>query len=146
MKISFGCDHAGYLMKKEIIKHIESLGHEAVDFGTYTEEDSVDYPDYAKKAALAVVNGECEKGILICGTGQGIGMSANKIKGIRCAILSDVYSAHMAAEHNDANMISLGARVIGINLAKYIVSTFLSASFEKRHINRIKKMMDLEKL
>ncbi|MCK8059874.1 MULTISPECIES: ribose 5-phosphate isomerase B [unclassified Fusibacter] len=144
MKIALGCDHGGFALKEEIAKHLAGRGFEVVDFGTYSTE-SVDYPDYSKKAADAVVSGECERGILICGTGQGIMMAANKVKGIRCAVLSDVFSAEMTRMHNDANMIALGGRVVGVGLALRIVDAYLDAQFEGgRHQTRIDKIMEIE--
>ncbi len=145
MKIAIACDHAGFEIKNEIISFLQKKDIDFVDFGT-DGLDSVDYPDFAFKAAKAVSLGECEKGILICGTGQGIGISANKVKGIRCAILSDVFSAKMTVMHNNANMIALGSRVIGIGLALEIVETFLNSDFEGgRHQRRIEKIMGIEK-
>lgn len=139
--IAIGCDHGGVELKKEIIKYLEDKGYEYKDYGTYTS-DSCDYPVYAKKVAHAVVDGECEKGILICGTGIGIGITANKIKGIRAALCHDVFSAQATREHNDANIVTLGARVVGPGLAVMIVDTFLNTEFsnDERHVNRIRQM------
>ncbi len=139
--IAIGCDHGGVELKKEIIKYLEDKGYEYKDYGTYTS-DSCDYPIYAKKVAHAIVDGECEKGILICGTGIGIGMTANKIKGIRAALCHDVFSAQATREHNDANIVTLGARVVGPGLAIMIVDTFLNTEFsnDERHVNRIRQM------
>lgn len=139
--IAIGCDHGGVELKKEIIKYLESKGYEYKDYGTYTP-DSCDYPVYAKKVAHAIVDGECEKGILICGTGIGIGITANKIKGIRAALCHDVFSAQATREHNDANIVTLGARVVGPGLAIKIVDTFLNTEFsnDERHVNRIRQM------
>lgn len=139
--IAIGCDHGGVELKKEIIKYLEGKGYEYKDYGTYTS-DSCDYPVYAKKVAHAIVDGECEKGILICGTGIGIGITANKIKGIRAALCHDVFSAQATREHNDANIVTLGARVVGPGLAIKIVDTFLNTEFsnDERHVNRIRQM------
>lgn len=139
--IAIGCDHGGFELKKEIIKYLEDKGCEYKDYGTYTSE-SCDYPVYAKKVAHAILDGECDKGILICGTGIGIGITANKIKGIRAALCHDVFSAQATREHNDANIVTLGARVIGPGLAVKIVDTFLNTEFsnDERHINRIRQM------
>ncbi|MCI8307134.1 MAG: ribose 5-phosphate isomerase B [Lachnospiraceae bacterium] len=139
--IAIGCDHGGVELKKEIIKYLEEQGYEYKDYGTYTS-DSCDYPVYAKKVAHAIIDGECEKGILICGTGIGIGITANKIKGIRAALCHDVFSAQATREHNDANIVTLGARVIGPGLAVKIVDTFLNTEFsnDERHVNRIRQM------
>jgi len=139
--IAIGCDHGGFELKQEIMKYLEDKGYEYKDFGTYTP-DSCDYPVYAKKVAHAILDGECEKGILICGTGIGIGITANKIKGIRAALCHDVFSARATREHNDSNIVTLGARVVGPGLAINIVDTFLTTEFsnDERHINRIRQM------
>ncbi len=145
MKIALASDHAGFDMKNEIIAYFKKVNIDYEDCGTYSE-DSVDYPDYALKAANMVANRECDKGILVCGTGQGIGISANKVKGIRCAILSDVFSAKMTAMHNNANMIAMGSRVIGVGLAIEIVKTYLDSEFEGgRHARRVDKITLIEK-
>lgn len=144
MKIALACDHGGLNLKNAIKKHLEEKNYEVEDFGTYSA-DSVDYPDYAEKAALEVVNGEAECGILVCGTGIGIGISANKIKGIRCATVGDTFSARMTKMHNNANMIALGERVTGIGLGLDIVDAYLNAEFEGgRHQKRIDKVMEIE--
>ncbi len=136
--IALGCDHGGYGLMQEVKKHLEERGIEYRDFGCYSEE-SVDYPVYAKKAACAVADGECERGILICGTGIGVSIVANKVKGIRAALCHDCFSAAATRGHNDANMLTMGARVIGPGLALKIVDTFLDTPFsnEERHIRRI---------
>ena len=144
MKIALGCDHGGLNLKNAIKKHLEEKNYEVEDFGTYSIE-SVDYPDYAKKAALAVSNGDADCGILVCGTGIGIGISANKVKGIRCATVGDTFSARMTKAHNNANMIALGERVTGIGLGLDIVDAYLNSEFEGgRHQKRIDKMMEIE--
>lgn len=144
MKLAIASDHAGVELKREIIEYFKKVGIDYVNCGT-DDAESVDYPDYALKAAELVLQGDCDRGVLICGTGQGIGMSANKVKGIRCAILADVFSAKMSALHNDANMIALGARVTGASLAIEIVKTYLNSSFEGgRHQRRVEKMMQIE--
>lgn len=144
MMIALGCDHGGYLLMLEVKKHLEKKGFEYKDFGCYSEE-SVDYPEYAKKVAKAVASGECETGILICGTGIGISIAANKVKGIRAALCHDCFSAAATREHNNANVLAMGARVIGSGLALKIVDTFLDTPFsnEERHIRRI-SMLDEE--
>lgn len=136
--IALGCDHGGYQLMQEVIEHLEKAGVAFQNFGTLSEE-ACDYPVYAKLAAEAVARGECEKGILICGTGIGISIAANKIHGIRAAVCGDCFSAKACREHNDANMLALGARVIGPGLALEIVDLFLNTPFsgEKRHQNRI---------
>ncbi len=136
--IALGCDHGGFAMMQEVKKHLEQRGLEYMDFGCPSEE-SVDYPEYAKLAAGAVASGECDKGILICGTGIGISIAANKVKGIRAALCHDCFSAQATREHNDANMLAMGARVIGPGLALRIVDIFLDTPFsnDERHIRRI---------
>lgn len=143
--LAIGSDHGGYELKCHVMKHLEERGVEVKDFGCY-DENSVDYPDIAAAVGNAVVAGECENGILICGTGIGISMAANKIKGIRAAHCSDVYSATMTKRHNNANIICLGGRVIGRELAFMIVDAWLDAEFEGgRHQQRIDKIHVLEK-
>ena len=145
MKLALACDHGGFKLKEMVKKHLEEKGYEVVDFGTYNEE-SCDYPDYASKAAFAVAKKECEKGIVICGTGIGVSIVANKVHGIRCALVHDVFSAKATRQHNDTNMMAMGARVIGEGLALEIVDAWLNASYEGgRHDLRIEKMMALEK-
>ncbi|MBR6230306.1 MAG: ribose 5-phosphate isomerase B [Lachnospiraceae bacterium] len=136
--IALGCDHGGYQLMQEVKAHLEKRGLEYRDFGTYSDA-SCDYPEYARAAAKAVASGECEKGIVICGTGIGVSITANKIKGIRCALCGDCFSAQATREHNDANMLALGARVTGSGLALKIVDIFLDTPFsdEERHIRRI---------
>lgn len=144
MKIAVGCDHGGYLLKNEVIKHLENRGIDYKDFGTYSEE-SCDYPDYAIKVAEAVSNKEYDFGILICGTGIGISISANKVPGIRAALCSDTFSAHATREHNNANILAMGQRVVGTGLALDIVDAFLDSKFEgDRHIRRIDKITQIE--
>ncbi len=146
MIIAIGADHGGFELKKQIISHLESKGVKVLDMGAY-DAQSVDYPDYAPPVCRAVLSGEADYGILICGTGIGISISANKIEGVRCALLGDTFSAKMAREHNDANVMALGARVLGVGLALEIVDTFIGTDFshDDRHSRRIQKMMDLEK-
>ena len=142
--IAIGSDHGGYELKGHIIKHLTERGIKVKDFGTYTEE-SVDYPDCAKPVCEAILKGECERGILICGTGIGISMAANKYKGIRAALCGDVFSAKMAKEHNNAHIVCLGGRVTGRELAFMIVDTFLDAEFlGGRHQKRIDKIHAIE--
>lgn len=144
MKIAIGSDHAGLKLKKEIMKHLEQKNILFEDFGTYTEA-SCDYPDFAVKVADEVAAKKCDFGILVCGTGIGIGMAANKVKGIRAATCSDTFSAHACREHNDANILTLGERVVGVGLALDIVDIFLNTSFEGgRHANRVNKIMEIE--
>ena len=146
MKIALACDHGALELKNTIREHLQKLGHEVVDFGTHTLA-SCDYPDFAGAAAKAVAAGECEKGIVTCTTGIGVSIAANKIPGIRCALLSDLMSARMSREHNDTNMMALGAAVTGTMLALEIVDTWLTTEFSggERHCRRIEKLMALEK-
>ena len=144
MKIAIACDHGALALKNAVIDHLTKQGYEMVNFGTDTL-DSCDYPDFAGPAAKAVASGECEKGIVLCTTGIGVSITANKVKGIRCALLSDVMSARLTREHNDTNMMAIGAGVVGQMLALQIVDTWLGTEFTGgRHQRRIDKMMALE--
>jgi len=147
MKIALGCDHGALALKNALIPHLEKQGYEIKDFGTYTL-DSCDYPDFAGAAAKAVASGECDKGIVLCTTGIGVSITANKVKGIRCALLSDVMSARMTREHNDTNMMAIGAAVVGQMLAFEIIDTWLGTEFsgEARHQRRIDKVMAYENI
>ena len=146
MKIAIGCDHGALNLKNKLVSHLEAKGFDVKDFGTYTNA-SCDYPEFAAAAAKAVASGECEKGIVLCPTGIGVSISANKVDGIRCALLSDVWSAKMTRLHNDTNMMALGAGVVGENLALEIADVWLSTEFsgDERHQRRIDKVMALEK-
>ena len=146
MKIAIACDHGALNLKNALAAHLEAKGYEVKDFGTYTNA-SCDYPEFAAAAARAVASGECEKGIVLCTTGIGVSISANKIDGIRCALLSDVWSAKMTRLHNDTNMMALGAGVVGENLALEIADVWLGTEFsgDERHQRRIDKLMALEK-
>lgn len=137
--IALGCDHGGYELMQEIIKYLEEKGYEYKNFGTFSEA-SVDYPVYAKAVAKAITGGECDRGILVCGTGIGISIAANKFPGIRAALCTDCFMAQATREHNDANILALGGRVVGAGLALKIVETFLETPFsnDERHIRRIK--------
>ena len=140
MKIALGCDHGGYALKCDIIKLLEKLGHEVVDFGCHST-DSCDYPDFGEAAARAVASGQCDRGIVICTTGIGISIAANKVKGIRCAHCADSLEAEMTRRHNDANMMAIGAGFTGKNLAERMVEVFLSTEFEGgRHARRVDKL------
>lgn len=144
MKLALGCDHGGFELMQLVKKHLEEKGYEYEDFGTYST-DSCNYPDFGKKAAQAVASGACDRGIVICGTGIGISLSANKVKGIRCALCCDCYSAEMSRRHNNANMIALGARVLGSDLALKILDTYLEAPFDGgRHETRVNLLMAIE--
>ena len=143
-KISIACDHGALTLKAVVKEHLQKKGYEVADFGTYSA-DSCDYPDYAAKVGHAVVGGEAELGILVCGTGLGISIAANKIKGVRAAVCGDVYSAKMSREHNNANILALGERVTGVGLAEMIVDAWLAAEFAGgRHARRVDKIMALE--
>jgi len=146
MKIAFGCDHAGFLLKGALFDYFKKSGIEVIDHGTFSAE-AVDYPDYAVKVGKSIQNGEADFGVLVCGTGIGISITANKMKGIRCALVSDNYTAHATREHNDTNAIALGANVIGPSLAVDLVDTFLNTDFSnaERHQKRIDKVMAVEK-
>ncbi len=142
--IALASDHGGFALKEQIRKHLEELNLEYRDFGCYSL-DSVDYPLLGAEAARAVGSGECEKGIVVCTTGIGISISANKVKGVRCALCSEPYSAEMTRRHNDANMLALGGGLIAANMALRIVDTFLNTQFEGgRHQRRVDQMMALE--
>ena len=146
MKISIGCDHGALALKNKMVAHLTAKGYDVKDCGTHTA-DSCDYPDFAAAAARAVAGGECEKGIGLCTTGIGVSIAANKVKGIRCALLSDVMSARLTREHNDTNMMAIGAGVVGEMLALEILDTWLDTEFShnERHQRRIDKVMALEK-
>ncbi|WP_295581387.1 ribose 5-phosphate isomerase B [uncultured Oscillibacter sp.] len=144
MNIALGCDHGGYALKQDIIRLLEKLGHTYEDFGC-DSTDSCDYPDFGAAAARAVADGRCERGIVLCTTGIGISISANKIRGIRCAHCADCLEAEMTRRHNDANMLAIGAGFTGRSMAERMVEVFLSTEFEGgRHARRVEKMMALE--
>ena len=144
MKIAIGNDHVAVALKRHIVEYLQTKGHDVMNFGT-DEEASTHYPIYAERVAKAVVSGACDKGILICGTGVGISIAANKVKGVRCVVCSEPYSARMAREHNNANIVAFGARVIGVATAEDIVDAFLSAEFEGgRHQIRVDMISQLE--
>lgn len=142
--IAIGCDHGGYELKQLIMEYLDGHGLEYRDYGTYSRE-SCDYPIYGEAVARAVAGGECDRGIIICGTGIGISISANKVKGIRAALCADCYSAEYTRRHNDANILALGARTVGSGLALKIVETFLNTGFEGgRHARRVALISELE--
>lgn len=145
MRIAIGADHAGFEMKDEIAAQLAAAGHVVVDLGT-NGPDSVDYPDYAAAVGRAVLDGRAERGIVVCGSGTGAAIAANKLTGIRCAQANDTYTAHQGVEHDDVNMIAMAARVVGPSLAWEIVQAFIAASFvpEERYIRRLGKVADLE--
>lgn len=145
MKIAIAADHGGFELKDSMVEYIKSLENEVMDLGT-NSADSVDYPDYAKKVCEEIQQGNSDLGILICGTGIGMSLAANKFEGIRAACVSDVYSAKMSRNHNNANVLCIGARVIGDEVAKLIIKTFLENEFEAgRHQRRVDKIMTFEK-
>ncbi len=145
MVIALGCDHGGYALMQKVKAHLEALGHKTVDFGT-TSTESCHYPIFGARAAHAVADGTCDMGVVICTTGIGISIAANKVPGIRCALCADCYSAEMTRRHNNANMLALGANVVGEGLAMKIVDTFLSNSFEGgRHAVRVNMFTDIER-
>lgn len=145
MRIGIANDHVATEMKKEIVEYLQSLGYEVINYGTDTNE-SVDYPVYGEKVANAVANGEVDRGVAICGTGVGIGLACNKVKGIRACTCSEPYSAEYSRRHNNANIITFGARVIGIETAKQIVKVFMETEFEGgRHQRRVDLITDIEK-
>ena len=144
MKVAIGCDHGGIVLKDDVKRAIIELGHEFVDFGCY-DNSSVDYPDYAEKVCKSILSGETEKGVLLCGTGIGISIAANKVSGIRCAHVTDNFSAQMSAEHNDAQIIAMGGRITKGEDAYTFTKTFLTTSFAGgRHQMRVDKIMALE--
>ena len=145
MKIAIGCDHGALDLKNVLVAHLKDKGYEVCDFGTHTAA-SCDYPEFAAAAAKAVASGECDRGIVLCTTGIGVSITANKVKGIRCALLSDLMSARLTREHNDTNMMALGAGVVGQMLALQIADTWLETDFsgDERHQRRINKLMAVE--
>ncbi len=146
MRVAIGADHAGFALKNEMVSYIKSLGHDVLDLGTHSPEP-VDYPDYAEAVGRALLEGRAERGIIICGSGVGASVAANKLPGIRAALCHDTYSAHQGVEHDDMNVLSLGARVIGPSLAEELIAAFLNARFsgEERHRRRLAKIAELEK-
>ena len=143
MKISIGCDHGGYDLKEAVKAHLTEAGHEVIDVGCY-DKSSCDYPVFGKAAAMKVADGECDRGVLICTTGIGMSMVANKVKGVRAALCSDSLSARLTREHNNANMLVLGAGIVGTNLALNIVDVFMGTDFSnaERHLKRVNMIED----
>jgi ribose 5-phosphate isomerase B len=146
MLIAVGADHAGYPLNERVIEELRTAGHEVTDFGTHEGSVSDDYPDYALKVGRAIQLGSVEIGILICGSGVGAAVAANKLKGVRAALCGDTYSAHQSREHDDCNVLCLGTRVTGVELALEIVRAFVAARFtgEERHRRRLKKVAEIE--
>ncbi len=144
-RIVIGADHAGYSLKQEIVQFLLMSGYQVEDKGTHSE-DSVDYPDYALQVARAVAGGEADLGILICGTGIGMSIAANKVRGVRAALATDCYMARMAREHNDANILTMGGRVVALEMAYQIATVFLETPFVRgRHLRRVNKIRALER-
>jgi ribose 5-phosphate isomerase B len=146
MRIAIGADHGGYPLNERVIEELRKVGHQLTDFGTHDGSVPDDYPDYASQVGKAVQNGAVEIGILICGSGVGAAVAANKLRGIRAALCGDTYSAHQSREHDDCNVLCLGARVTGVELALEIVRAFVAARFtgEERHRRRLAKVRDME--
>lgn len=145
MKIVLGADHAGFDLKKSLLDRLRSQGHDVVDLGTDSAARSVDYPDFASGVASTVAEGEADRGVLVCGTGIGVAITANKVAGIRAATCNDLFTARMSRAHNDINVLALGARVVGQGVAEEILDLFLTTSFEKgRHQSRVAKIHELE--
>jgi ribose 5-phosphate isomerase B len=145
VKVAVGCDHAGYPLKQEVLEMLTALGHTADDFGTFSTAP-VDYPDYARKVAEAVLSGSCERGVVVCGSGVGASVAANKVPGIRAALCHDTFSARQGVEDDDMNVVCLGARVIGPMLAAEVLKAFLNARFSgaERHARRVGKIRKIE--
>ena len=145
MRVAFACDHGGFPLRQDVLDTIQECGHEVVDFGIQ-EFERVDFPDYAEKACLALQNGQADRAILICGSGIGISMAANKMRGVLASVCHDTYSAHQGVEHDQMNALCMGGRVIGTELAKDIVKTFLAASHsnQENHIRRVSKIRAIE--
>ena len=146
MIVAVACDHAGFPMKAWVIETVKEAGHEVLDFGTDSEE-SVDFPDFTRKVGAAIQNGQAERGIMVCGSGVGAAIAANKMKGIYASVCHDVYCAHQGVEHDDMNVLCIGARVIGLEIAREVVLAFLGAQFlnEDRYVRRLEKLKKIEK-
>jgi len=146
VKIAIGSDHAGFEIKEEIISFLKSLNLDFIDLGAHKFDSLDDYPDFAKAVGYAVRNSEVSKGILVCGSGVGASITANKIKGVRAGLCHDSYSAHQGVEHDDMNVLCIGSRIIGIELIKEIITSFINAKFsgEERHSRRLQKLLDIE--
>jgi ribose 5-phosphate isomerase B len=146
MRFAVGADHGGYELKTALVEHLTAAGHDVLDLGAHMYDASDDYPDFAKSVADAVASGRAGRGVLICGSGVGASIAANKVKGVRAALCHDTYSAHQGVEHDDMNLLCLGARVIGAALAKELVDAFVAAKFsgEDRHVRRLNKVLAIE--
>jgi len=146
MRLAIGADHGGYDLKNDLVAHLRQLGHDVVDVGAHAHDAHDDYPDFAREVAEAVASGRVQRGIVVCGSGVGASIAANKVKGVRAAVCHDSYSAHQGVEHDDMNVLCLGARIVGVELARELARAFLSAKFsaEARHLRRLNKVLDLE--
>ncbi len=146
MQIAIGADHAGFTMKEELAAQIRKLGHDVLDLGAYKADPSDDYPDYAEAVGRAIIEGKADRGVLICGSGVGVSVAANKIPGIRAAVCHDAYSAHQGVEHDNMNVLVLGSRIVGSELARELVRSYLAARFsgEERHRRRLAKVDAIE--
>jgi ribose 5-phosphate isomerase B len=146
MRVAFAADHAGFLYKQELVEEFQNKGYEVLDLGT-DSQNAVDYPDIAERMALFILDQRADRGVLICGSGVGVSVAANKFVGIRAGVCHDAYSAHQGVEHDNMNVICLGSRVIGLELARELVATFLQAEFSQaeRHVRRLKKIDDIER-
>lgn len=147
MKVALAADHAGYGLKQALLAYLNKQGYEVIDFGTDSDDMPSDYPDWAYKVGNAIVSGQAERGLLVCGSGVGVSIAANKIKGVYAALCHDTYSAHQGVEHDKMNVLCIGARVIGVELAREVARSFLNAKFsnEERHIRRVGKTLALER-
>jgi ribose 5-phosphate isomerase B len=147
VRIAIGADHGGFDLKNEIVAQLQQAGHEVLDVGAHAFDASDDYPDFARLVAEAIASGQVERGVLICGSGVGASIAANKVKGVRAALCHDTYSAHQGVEHDDMNVLCLGARVIGVELARELMAAFVGARFsgEDRHVRRLNKVLEIEK-
>jgi ribose 5-phosphate isomerase B len=147
VRIAMGADHGGFDLKNELAAHLKTSGHDVVDLGAHAYDAADDYPDFARLVAEAIANGEAERGIVVCGSGVGASIAANKIRGVRAALCHDTYSARQGVEHDDMNVLCLGARVIGVELARELAAAFVGARFggEERHLRRLNKVLAIER-
>jgi ribose 5-phosphate isomerase B len=147
MQIAIGADHGGFELKNELAAQLEQAGHAVIDIGAHAYDAADDYPDFARQVAEAVASGQAERGVIVCGSGVGASIAANKIKGVRAALCHDTYSARQGVEHDDMNVLCLGARVIGVELARELLAAFVGAKFsgEERHVRRLNKVLAIEK-
>jgi ribose 5-phosphate isomerase B len=147
MRIAIGADHGGFDLKREIVAQLKQAGHDVLDLGAHAYDAADDYPDFARAVAEALTSGRAERGVIVCGSGVGACVAANKVNGVRAAVCHDTYSAHQGVEHDDMNVLCLGARIVGVELARELVSAFLGATFsgEERHVRRLNKVLAIEK-